>query len=284
MKITPKKLILDLVLASNDLPLSAKEAVAACGLFDIGETSSRVALTRLLADGLIKSVERGVYQLGPNAIELADEVSARRTIDRTVRAWSGDYITVFTATLGRVDRTALLRRERALKMVGFRELEKGLYIRPDNIDPDLTVVMDQLKYLGVESGAIIARASGFEAAIKSRIQKLWDGDALTRSYRVLSEKLETWMTNADQLPLDKAARESLILGSSAIHQVVFDPLLPEPLVDTKARDNFFKVVRRFDEVGKEIWHQLRQDGFVVVPSTQMKRTHTPTVPIEQFSV
>jgi len=262
MKITPRKLILDLLLAGDGQPLTSKEAVAACGLFQIGETSARVALTRLLADGLIKSVERGIYQLGPNAIELAGEIAAWRTIDRNVREWTGDYITVFTATLGRTDRTALVRRERALKMLGFRELDKGYYIRPNNIGTDLNLIIEKLRNLGLEQSAIVATSDHFETAVEAQIKRLWDGKALTKSYAALSKKLENWIAHADQLDLETAAQESLILGRSAIHQVVFDPLLPLPWVDPDVRNQFFAVVRHFDQVGKVIWLKLRQNGFI----------------------
>ncbi len=32
-----------------------------------------------------------------------------------------------------IDRTALKKRERALRQFGFKELETGIYIRPDNL-------------------------------------------------------------------------------------------------------------------------------------------------------
>jgi len=262
MKITPRKLILDLLLASDDLPLSAREAVAACGLFEIGATSVRVALTRLLNEGLIRTVERGVYQLGPNALELAGEIAAWRSIDRHARAWAGDYITVFTATLGRVDRSALARRERALKIFGFAELEKGLYIRPNNLNLELPALIEKLRKIGVESEAIIAQANGYSPEIEQRIQALWDGKALNKRYQSITKTLEIWMSRAATLPLEAAARESFLLGGSAIHQVVFDPLLPAPLVDTVARDAFIDLVLRFDQFGKDIWTQLREAGFM----------------------
>ena len=51
----------------------------------------------------------------------------------------------------------------------------------------------------------------------------------------------------------QAAREAFTLGNQAIHERVFDPLLPAPLVDTDARDAFFAAVRRFDAAGQAIW-------------------------------
>lgn len=263
MKITPRKIILDILMAGNGVPLTSKEAVSACLLFGIGEVSTRVALTRLLAEKLTETAGRGIYKLGPNAMEIADDVAKWRTADQAVRVWHGDYVTVYGHALGRTDRTALVRRERALRLLGFRELEKGLYIRPNNIGNNLASLVERLQHLGLESEALVCISSQFDEPTEQRIQGLWDGAALNQTYQTLSQQLQDWMQQADQLPLDTAAKESLLMGSTAIHQVVFDPLLPAPMVDVLERERFLKVVRQFDKVGKEIWLTLRQANFEV---------------------
>lgn len=58
-----------------------------------------------------------------------------------MRVWHGDHATIYGHALGRTDRTALVRRERALRLLGFRELEKGLYIRPNNIGTNLASIL-----------------------------------------------------------------------------------------------------------------------------------------------
>jgi phenylacetic acid degradation operon negative regulatory protein len=263
MKITPRKIILDILMAGNGMPLSSKEAVSACLLFGIGEVSTRVALTRLLSEQLTETAGRGIYKLGPNAMEIADDVSTWRTTDQVVRVWHGDYITVYGHALGRTDRTALVRRERALRLLGFRELEKGLYIRPNNIGNGLAGVVQRLQHLGLEPEALVCVSSQFDQTTEQRIQTLWDGAALNRTYRQLSQQLQEWMQDVDELPLDIAAKEALLLGRSAIHQVVFDPLLPAPMVDVAERERFVKVVRQFDKIGKDVWLTLRQANFEV---------------------
>lgn len=75
-KPTAKSLILDLLLASKGRPLSAKQAIAACGIFDISVNNTRVALVRLSAEGLIESAGRALYQLTDDAHTLADDVAA----------------------------------------------------------------------------------------------------------------------------------------------------------------------------------------------------------------
>jgi phenylacetic acid degradation operon negative regulatory protein len=262
MKITPRRLILDLLLAGNGLPLSAKEAVAACILFEIGEVSARVALTRLLADGLTESAGRGLYKLGPNAVKIAAEVGTWRTTSQRAREWCGDFITVHTSSLGRTDRSALSRRERAFKMLGFQELEKGLHIRPNNIEANVSAVRNRLKSLGLESEAIVCVSSGFDDSIELRIKALWNCADLIESYRATSHQLEQWMKTADQLTLKVAAQESLLLGRAAIHQVVFDPMLPAPMLDVIEREKFINTVIKFYQVGSVIWNRLRESNFV----------------------
>jgi phenylacetic acid degradation operon negative regulatory protein len=72
-------------------------------------------------------------------------------------------------------------------------------------------------------------------------------------------RLERWLANARRLDLDDAARESFLLGDEAIRQIVFDPLLPAPLVDEQARAAFVDAVIRFDAAGQAIWKDFLND-------------------------
>ncbi|WP_220385366.1 hypothetical protein, partial [Klebsiella pneumoniae] len=82
-------------------------------------------------EGMIQSVERGIYQLSPSAKDWAKVILNRKNGIKQTKEWQQHYLAVFTGTLGRIDRTALKKRERALRQFGFKELETGIYIRPD---------------------------------------------------------------------------------------------------------------------------------------------------------
>lgn len=256
MKINARHLILDLLLATRGQPLSAREAIAACRIFDISENSVRVALVRLSADGLIAAAGRGSYQLGPSALELAGDVATWRSAEQRIRPWSGNYVVAHTGSLGRSDRTALRRRERALGMLGFRELEKDLHVRPDNLESDLGVMRQRLHALGLEDEALLFIGSQWSTEQLARLEKLWDGKALNLTYTRLRQQLLDWMAGADKLGDEVAARECFLLGGKAIRAVVFDPLLPEPFVDVQARQAFVDTVRQYDQVGHEIWARI----------------------------
>lgn len=257
MKFTAKSLILDMLLANEGEPLSARDAVQAAALFDIGESSVRVTLLRLVADGLIEASDRGVYRLRGAAHELAGEVATWRTADARTRPWSGAWIAVHSAPLGRSDRQRLRVRQRALNMLGFRELDPGLLLRPDNLEGGVEAVRGRLIKLGLEPDAAVFVADHFDPARRARLAGLWDGAALTRAYRELARELEAWTTQVDAMPLAQAAHESLLMGRHAIRQVVFDPMLPSPMVDVDARRQFVDAVRAYDRTGQAIWRRMR---------------------------
>lgn len=252
----PRQLIQKLLLAADDGELSARDAVAACGLFGIRENSVRVALARLAGAGLIEAAGRGSYRLGPNGKGLAAEVATWPLAGQRVREWHGGWVAVLTGGLGRSDRVALRARDRALAIAGLRELEKGLFVRPDNLAGGVAGLRERLAKLGVEPEAPVFLASELDPAREKRARALWDGKALTRAYRQTRQQLEKWLARAGELEPDVAARESFLIGNEAIRQVVFDPLLPEPLVDGAERRAFVDTVIRFDRAGRDIWRDL----------------------------
>lgn len=256
MQPTAKSLILDLLLAADGAPCTVKDAITACSLFSISENSVRVAVVRLSSAGMIEAVGRGAYRLGPMAMELAGDVATWRTAEQRMRPWSGGYVVAFCGALGRSDRAALRRRTRALQMLGFRELQKDLFVRPDNIEDGIDTIRQRLHTLGLERKASVFLASAFDAERDALARLLWDGKALTALYKQLRLQLEEWMERSAELEPDVAARESFLMGGRAIRQVVFDPLLPEPFVDAKERHAFLETVRRYDHAGRVVWQRF----------------------------
>lgn len=274
MKPKARNLILDLLLASEGQALAVREFIAGCALFDISENNVRVALVRLSAEGLIAAEERGSYRLSGSAHDLADDVATWRTAEQRVRPWMGGYLVVHCGALGRGNRAALRRRARALQMLGFRELDRGLFVRPDNVEDGVGTVRGRLYSLGLEAAASVFVAREFDAARQARIRALWNGKALTATYKKQRARLDAWMDRAAALESDVAAREAYVLGSVAIREVVFDPLLPEPFVDVAARQAFVATVRRFDRIGQAIWRQSRIAALSPEPVTaRSERAH-----------
>lgn len=157
-------------------------------------------------------------------------------------------------------RAARRTRERALRLLGLRELDRGLHLRPDNLAGSAAAVRERLVRLGLDGDAAVFVARDLDPAREQRARALWDGAALNRAYRATRQRLERWLARAGRLPLADAARESFTLGHDAIHQLVFDPLLPAPLVDADVRQRFIDAVVRFDAAGQTIWKRFREEN------------------------
>lgn len=236
--------------------MSARDAIASCALFGIQENSVRVALVRLSAAGMIEAEARGTYRIGPKAAELADDVRTWRTAESRVRKWSGAWLAVHCGAVGRSDRSALRQRERALQLLGFRELDRGFFVRPDNLVGGVTEVRSRLNKLGLDSDAAVFLVTSFDSERDERARSLWNGRALTRSYIQTRQRIEKWLARAKSIDLEVAARESFLLGTDAIRRLVFDPLLPDPLADVNERRAFVATVIELDRVGHAIWRRL----------------------------
>jgi len=185
---------------------------------------------------------------------LAEHVTSWRDVERRTRAWSGGWVGVLTADRSRADRAVTKRRERALALLGLSELRAGLFLRPDNLRGGLDGVRARLVALGLDEDALVL---GIDALPESeRAATRWDVPALETAYRGWIRKLDAGAGRLPNLPADRAARESFRLGGQAIRAIVFDPLLPAPLVDVELRKAFVDAMRRFDRLGRAAWRDF----------------------------
>lgn len=261
MSTDARSLVLSLILgaeARGDAALGVRELIAACALFELPENNVRVALARAVAAGQLATPRRGAYALSAQSRPLADEVGRWRSLEDQIVEWRGDWLAVHVGATGRSDRPALRARERAFGILGLAEFERGLHLRPDNLAGGVASLRERLAHLvpqGTELGTVFV-LGGLEAADAQRAAALWDAAALDAHYRDGTARLSAWLEGARALPLERAARESFELGHAAIRSLVFDPLLPAPLVDAAARSRFIKTVARFDDAGKAVWQRF----------------------------
>ncbi len=261
MSTDPRSLVLSLILgaeARGDAALGVRELIAACALFELPENNVRVALARAVAAGQLSTPRRGAYALSAQSRPLADEVGRWRSLEDQIVEWRGDWLAVHVGATGRSDRPALRARERAFGILGLAEFERGLHLRPDNLAGGVASLRERLAHLvpqGTELGTVFV-LGGLATTDAQRAAALWDAAALNAHYRDGTARLSAWLEGARALPLERAARESFELGHAAIRSLVFDPLLPAPLVDAAARSRFIKTVARFDDAGKAVWQRF----------------------------
>jgi phenylacetic acid degradation operon negative regulatory protein len=268
-KVQPKHLLLELLLATGADALPVSHAVAAGALFGISENHVRVTLARLAAQDMAQASERGAWRLGPAAQGLAQDVARWRQVGERLRPWNGQYAAAHLEPLARADKAQADRRERALRMLGFAPLRPGLWLRPDNIEASIAAMRTRLLALGLEPDAVVCGCTQLDAAAEAAVDTLWDGAALNAGYRATQERLQRWLAGSARLPIEQAARESFFLGGAAIRQLVYDPLLPEPMVDGALRQGFIDSVHAFDAAGRALWQRFYDS--LSAPDTASRR-------------
>ncbi|MBJ9423428.1 PaaX family transcriptional regulator C-terminal domain-containing protein [Acinetobacter seifertii] len=255
-KINARHLIIDLFLSSAYPQLTIKQILVAAKLFNLSENGIRVATTRLLNEGMIESVERGIYQLSPPTKDWAKVILNRKNGIKQTKEWQQHYLAVFTGTLGRIDRTALKKRERVLRQFGFKELETGIYIRPDNLAYSFEKTCEELVLAGLEKEAKICIIQHFEPSTLKQIFSLWDTKQLEKNYEMYSRDITHWLENYTHLSLNDAAVKALLLGRETIALLMNDPLLPAPFVSESARNQFAQDVQQLDAIGQKLWKKI----------------------------
>lgn len=214
----------------------------------------RVAISRLKQTGALVSPRRGVYRLGSDAEALRLEVHGWRSLAERTRRWTGGWLAVHTASLSGTGR----RRARALRLAGFREVVRGLQLRPDNLAEPLDSTRHRLRRLGLDAEAPVFRATGLPATLSERALAQWDGGQLRAGYRALHAELDAVEARLDGLSLSAAARQAFEIGDRVIRALAADPLLPRAVVETVERDLLADAMRRFDRRGKALWAELLQ--------------------------
>ena len=247
-------LILDLLVAHRGA-LSAQLLCRAGALMSIGESTLRVALTRLASDGKIERSERGSYALNRAGPALSRTVDGWRQHGAQALAWRNDWLAVHDAGVPRADKTAWRHHGLALSLRGFAPLQPGLHIRPDNLRGGLAAERDQLKGLGLSSSALLFRLADLDEATQTAARKLWNVRALAADYQRLQTGLERSEKRLGKQPLEAAVRESLLLGRAVIAHLIRDPLLPAELMSSAPRVALLAVTRRYQDKARKLWRE-----------------------------
>ena len=260
---TARHLVLDLLSTLPRGAMPVRALVAAGGLFAIRENSVRVALARLLADGLIERDDRGAYRLGPRAQAVSRQVASWRTLDGRRRPWDGGWIGVHTAGWRGAARSRLRPRRRALDWFGFRDLRAGLALRPDNLADGVTGVRERLGALGLDRETPVFRLHDLEASADAAARRLWPVTRMIGGYRTARLGLERSERRLPALPEERAMVESFQLGGQTIRQLALDPLLPDDLLPAAERVRLVETMRRYDRLGRACWARFLERFGVV---------------------
>ncbi|MDG9720980.1 PaaX family transcriptional regulator C-terminal domain-containing protein [Streptomyces sp. DH24] len=205
--LSARSVVLSLLLGTHPAELPVRELTRAVERFDVGGSTLRAALSRMVAAGDLRRTDTG-YRLSDRLLERQrrqDEAVEPRT-----RAWDGDWEMVVVTATGRgpAERAELRTRLAALRLA---ELREGVWLRPANL---IRPLPDDLGRVAEHYTACPGRPAPEAAA------DLWPLDA--------------WSARARAL-LDRVAREDrpaarLAAFAAVVRHLLADPVLPPALL------------------------------------------------------
>jgi len=269
MQTTARSLILDLLSTLRRGTMPVRALVEAGELLGIAENNIRVSLARLYASGRVERDERGRYRLGPAVAAMSGQLRSWRRLTERACPWNGAWIAVHQTKLGRGP--ARRRRDRALALLGFRDLEAGLAVRPDNLTggvafartrlAELTSTDDESARSGADGTANdgvgrVFQISQLDATSELAARSLWDADRLATEAKASTERLRESAQQIHRLTTGEAMVETFMLGGGVLRQLVRHPLLPEEILDPKPLDALLQEMKRYDELGRACWAEF----------------------------
>ncbi|MBN7796891.1 PaaX family transcriptional regulator C-terminal domain-containing protein [Parahaliea mediterranea] len=254
------ELVLDLLEGHASHRLPVQKLVRAASLFDIRPQAVRVALTRLARQGRVESPARGVYALQTRGSTLLQDVEAWLRREERAVTWNGYWVGVSDAGAPRTQRTRWRRHLRALALRGFRELAPGLHLRPDNLRGGVPALRGELDSLGLAPEALTYGVTELDEVHRERARHLWDTDGLERRYLELLSALAQSRRALERGPLERAARDSLLLGHEAIRAILYDPLLPDQMMAGRARADLIARMREYQQWARGVWSAFLAEG------------------------
>ncbi len=254
--LTARRLVLSLLNVSGKAQETIAHLVAAGQLFGIEDSSIRMAVGRLMKEGLLVSVRRGRYEIGGRGTAMREELRGwQNALDRT-KPWDGTWLAVMTSHLGRTNRKSLRNRERALKLSGLVEVVAGIWIRPANLMDSISDLRTRLVMLGLDENAVIGHVSAFESDTKFDPKQLWAADDYVTRYKEAINAMSDSTANIPNMTPAQSARETLLVGQTVLHIINLDPLLPNEIIDQSLLEQMINDMRAYNQLGLECWQKF----------------------------
>lgn len=218
--LSARSLIASLLLRTRPPRMRAARLVQWCGLFGVAEGTTRVALSRMVERGELRS-RAGMY-------ELAGRVQGRGraqdwSLEPELERWSGAWRFAIVAPGPRdpAERTALRDEMRRLRYAPLRE---GVWTRPDNL-PRASGPADSWKVVEAQCSWWSARPDVDPVALAA---ELFDGARFSARAEMLTHRL-TAVTRALAAADEGSLADGFVAGAAALAHIRVDPLLPAEL-------------------------------------------------------
>ncbi len=251
--LSARSLVASLLLRTQPPRMRGARCVQWCGLFGVAEGTTRVALSRMVESGELRTSD-GVY-------ELAGRVRSRRrtqdwSLDPQLAPWNGEWrVAVVTpAARDASERNALREEMRRLRYASPRE---GMWTRPDNLPRD-SGPAESWRVVDAQCVWWSGRPDGDPAGLA---RELFAPVVWVPRAEMLTSRLAR-VTDAMTRSGDSSLAEGFVVGAAGLAHLRSDPLLPRELAADAAQagEALRRAYRNYERVfstALRTWFQQR---------------------------
>jgi phenylacetic acid degradation operon negative regulatory protein len=245
--LSARSVLASALLGADQPRLSVAELIAVASLFGISAGAARTCLWRMASNGELTS-DDGMYALAGHLLERRQRVDdASRSDDLATRSWDGTW-ELAVVSLDRRSAANRLELRKAAAALHLAELREGVWIRPDNLDPER---------LPTSRTVLDRQCVHFHGAATDMpaetLRSLFGLDAWAEDARILMLAMDDELNaGSARLEHDTASfTYQFALSIAVVRHLQLDPLLPGELVPAEWPGHALRTIyHRFDNAFK----------------------------------
>jgi phenylacetic acid degradation operon negative regulatory protein len=251
--LSARSVLASALLGADQARLSASALVAMASLFGISDGAARTCLWRMVSSGEL-TADGGSYALAGRLLARRERVDEASRIDEAAHRWDGTWELAIVSLERRpaADRLDLRKAAMALHLA---ELREGVWIRPDNLDP---------QRLPASRAILDRQCTHFHNAATDitadKMPSLFSLDEWMANARVLTEAMNVELKRNKRDDSTESMRYEFALSIAVVRHLQLDPMLPDELTPEDWPGHTLRsTYRRFDGAFKERMNEfLRQ--------------------------
>ncbi len=244
--LSARSVLASALLGSDQGCLTVAELVAMASLFGISDGAARTCLWRMVSNGELTG-DGGSYALAGRLLERRQRVDeASRIDDAAAHGWDGTWELAIVSLERRpaADRLELRKAAIALHLA---ELREGVWIRPDNLDP---------QRLPTSRAVLDQQCTHFHNAATDitadKMRSLFSLDTWADDARALIEAMDVELKPKKRGDSTESIRYKFALSIAVVRHLQLDPLLPVELIPEHWPGHTLRsTYRRFDDAFKQ---------------------------------
>jgi phenylacetic acid degradation operon negative regulatory protein len=243
--LSARSVLASALLGSDQGRLTVAELVAVASLFGVSAGAARTCLWRMVANGELTGDE-GSYALAGRLSERRQRVDeASRIGDIAPPGWDGTW-ELAIVSLDRRSAGDRLELRKAALALHLAELREGVWIRPDNLDP---------QRLPASRAVLDQQCTHFHGAATDisadMMRSLFSLDEWTDDAGVLIEAMNVALRTSKRDDSTDSFTYEFALSIAVVRHLQLDPLLPVELIGGQWPGHTLRsTYRRFDEAFK----------------------------------